>query len=58
MIAQLTAHKILNKRRRKGLVYRTGISVIFIGPRLLEFLGEGLCVYIVCALCLNIEKYS
>ena len=45
MIALLTTHKILNKRRIKGLVYRIRSSVIFIGPGLLDFLGEGLCVY-------------
>ena len=45
MIALLTTHKILNKRRIKGLVYWTQTSVIFIGPGLLSFLGGGLCVY-------------
>ena len=43
-------HKILNKRRIKGLIYRTRSSVIFIGPGLLDFLGGGLCVYHVFAL--------
>ena len=41
MIALLTTHKILNKRRIKGLVYQTPSSVIFIGPGLLGFLGRG-----------------
>ena len=45
MIAPLTTHKILNKRRIKGLVYRTLSSVIFIGPGLLGSLGRGRCVY-------------
>ena len=40
MIGLLTTHKILNKRRIKGLVYRTRSYVIFIGPGLL-----GICVY-------------
>ena len=35
MIALLTTHKILNKRRIKGIVYWTRSSVIFIGPGLL-----------------------
>ena len=30
-------HKILNKRRINGLVYRTQTSIIFIGPGLLGF---------------------
>ena len=37
MIALLTTHKILNKRRIKGLVYQTRSSVIYIGPGLLGF---------------------
>ena len=37
--ALLTTHKILNKRRIKGLVCRPRSSVIFIGPGLLDFLG-------------------
>ena len=45
MIALLTTHKILNKRRIKGLVYWTRSSVIFVGPELLGSLGRGLCVY-------------
>ena len=43
MIALFTTHKILNKRRIKGLVYWTQSSVIFIGPGLLVF-GRGLCL--------------
>ena len=34
MIALLATHKILNKRRIKGLVYQTQTSVIFIRPGL------------------------
>ena len=49
MITLLTTHKILNKRRIRGLVYRTWTSVIFIGPGLLGFLGRGLGVYNVFA---------
>ena len=45
MITLLTTHKMLYKRRIKGLVYQTRTSVIFIGPGLLGFLGRGLCVY-------------
>ena len=45
MIALLTTHKILNKRRIKGLVYRAQNSVIFIGPGLQGSLGRGLRVY-------------
>ena len=45
MIAHLTIHKILNKRRIRGLVYQTRSSVIFIGPGLLGFLDRGLCVF-------------
>ena len=45
MIALLTTHKILNKRRIKGLVYQTRSSVIFIGSGLLGILGGGLCGY-------------
>ena len=45
MIALLTTHKILHKRRIKGLVYWTRSSVIFIGPGLLGFLDRGLCAY-------------
>ena len=50
MITFLTTHKILNKRRIKGLVYRTRNSVIFIGPGLLGFLGRNLCVHNVFAI--------
>ena len=42
MIALLTTTKFLII---KGLAYWTQSSVIFIGPRLLGFLGGGLCVY-------------
>ena len=49
MIALLATHKILNKRRIKGLVYWTWTSVVFIGPGLLGFLGRGLCVFNVFA---------
>ena len=45
IITLLTTHKILKKRRIKGLIYRAQSSVIFIGPGLLGFLGGGLCVY-------------
>ena len=45
MIALLATYKFLNKRRIKGLVYRTRSSVIFIGPRLLGFINRGLSVY-------------
>ena len=57
MIALLTTHKILNKRRIKGLVYRTQSSVIFIGPELLGSLGRGLRAYNVFVWsCIILEK--
>ena len=40
----LTTHRFLNKRRIKGLAYRTRNSVILIGPGLQGFLGRDLCV--------------
>ena len=45
MIALPTSHKIVSKRRIKGLEYWTRTSVIFIRVWTRRFLGRGLSVY-------------